>query len=815
MPQKYIRKSTQKVSDAFQAAVTEIANLRKTILTPDSLLMALIEQKDSVFGKTIDELGLDGIAVSRQVVDEIIVKLSDLPDSSETHAVNLKISQDLLTILEVSDEERSRLGDTFISTGAIILAAFSERVPSTKQLLDNQGLKYKDFSNKLVQVRGVKKITEKDSESRQSFLGEYTTDLTQMARRNELDPVIGRANEIQDVMSILARRKKNNPILIGEPGVGKTVVVEGLAQIIISDDAPSSLRDKKILSLEMGSLIAGAKVQGEFEERLKKIIDEIVASSGEVILFIDEIHTVVGAGRSGGGLDASNMLKPMLARGALRCIGATTLKEYKKYIESDKALERRFQPVKLEPPTVKQTVEILKGIASKYEEHHGVVYTPESLTAAAIMSDRYLQDRFLPDKAIDLIDEAGAAKQLRASNRPQKLKQLEVKRKELQDNKSKSFEQNEFEQMANFQVDLIKTESEIVTLKNKLERELPESSKTIEKDDIAKLIERKTGIPATQIVVSESEKLLDLEKRIHNRIVGQTAAVDAVANAIRRNRAGLRRENAPIASFLFLGPTGVGKTELAKALAHEVLDSASKIIRIDMSEYMERHDVSKLIGSPPGYIGYGEGGQLTEAVRQRPYSVVLFDEFEKAHPDVYNLLLQVLDEGYLTDAEGRRISFRNCIVVGTSNLGSDLLVEGSKRVGFGISEKEKGLDVAEQIKAEVKKFLRPELINRFDDIIVFEKLDKTELSAILKIMVSDLCERILHKYNLTLEISEEIYQLILSKVDEQNFGARPLRRSLERMVEDKLAKFLIRPRTSTIKTLKLGIEDGEVVISDS
>ena len=673
------------------------------------------------------------------------------------------------------------------------------------------GLDQETSLGALKATRGSLTIDRKDDESRQSFLEKYTTDITAMARKGILDPVIGRDEEIARVIEILSRRKKNNPVLIGEPGVGKTVIAEGLAQKIASADVPEYLLNKRVLSLEMAALIAGAKMQGEFEERLKTVIDEVVDSSGEIILFIDELHTVVGAGRTGGGLDASNMLKPTLARGTLQCMGATTLKEYKQYIESDKALERRFQPVTVNQPTVEQTVQILRGIRSKYEKHHGIEYTDDALKAAAELSDRYISDRQLPDKAIDLVDEAGASKRMKVIYTPPVIRVLEEQKNELLSRKTKAFADQNFEQMANFQMELSRVEAEVQAVRDRHNSSIKAEDKVVGITEIAAVVNRITGIPVKKMVASEVEKLQNLEALFEKRVIGQPSAIKSVADAIRRNRAGLRRENRPIASFLFLGPTGVGKTELAKAIAEQLMDDENKIIRIDMSEFMEKHAVSKLIGSPPGYVGYGEGGQLTEKVRRNPYSVVLFDEFEKAHPDVYNILLQVLDEGWLTDSEGHRVSFRNCVIIGTSNIGSALLTDRRRPVGITVqAENWTKDDDREAVMGEVRNFLRPEFINRLDELIVFNRLEESDLARILELQINDLSRRVA-KLGCSLEFSAGARKVVLKDIASTGYGARPLRRRLEQAVENKIASHLMSGKDNGMRLIVVE-KDGVISV---
>ncbi len=795
MVQRLLKISTVKVTEALQAALMEYANQRRSVVGPEGILVALMDQKDSIVLKIFGSMDRDAGELRSEIVDRAMAVITEQPQFHQGQIGQIRMTKDVENLFEAGDRERRRIGDAFISTGALFLGSFDRSVPGNSRILEEVGLSYEACLKALDQIRGAHKITDREEESRQSALAEYTNDLTALARKGELDPVIGRDPEIERVIQILSRRKKNNPLLIGEPGVGKTVIAEGLANRIAAADVPEYLLDKRILSLEIATLLAGAKMQGEFEERLKNIRDEVIAASGEIILFIDEIHTVVGAGRASGALDASNMLKPALARGQLQCIGATTNREYKQYIESDKALVRRFEVIRVEEPSVEETIEILKGLRASYEKHHQVQYGDDALVAAAELSQRYLQDRSLPDKAIDLIDEAGAITRLKVIYMPPEIRKLEKQRQDLQEKKSKAFNEQDFELMARYQMELAQLEKEIEAAKKQRLKEKGQHDHIVDREAVASVIAKRTGIPLLRMVESEAERLLQLEDHLGRRVIGQSHAVRSVANAIRRNRSGLRRPNVPIASFLFLGPTGVGKTELAKAIAAEMMDDEGRIIRIDMSEYMHKHDVSKLIGSPPGYVGYGEGGQLTEKVKRQPYSVVLFDEFEKAHSDVFNILLQILDEGWLTDSEGQKVSFANCIIIGTSNLGSEIMSDRKSPIGIGaqVNEWSKDEETKEVFKI-VKNYLRPEFINRLDEIIIFNRLDAQQFAKIADVMINDLADR-LSKLHVNLDFTAEARRLLVEIIDTNHYGARPLKRKLEEKVENPIASLLIRARS--------------------
>ncbi len=813
MVQRLLKISTVKVTEALQAALMEYANQKKSVVGAEGILIALIDQKDSIATRIMKELNHDAAELRSGIVDRALVYISEMPQFHQGQIGQIRMTKDVENLFEAADRERRRIGDTFISTGTLFLASFDRTVPGNSKILEEVGLGYDECAKAYDQMRGNHKITDRDEESRQSALQEYTVDLTALARKGELDPVIGRDDEIERVIQILSRRKKNNPLLVGEPGVGKTVIAEGLANRIAAADAPEYLLNKRIISLEIATLLAGAKMQGEFEERLKNIRDEVIASQGNIILFIDEIHTVVGAGRASGALDASNMLKPALARGQLQCIGATTNREYKQYIESDKALARRFEAVRIEEPTVEDSIRILEGIRGQYEKHHAIQYTHDALVAAAELSARYIPDRSLPDKAIDLMDEAGAIAHLKAIYSPPELRREEKRRQDLIEKKSKSFNEQDFELMARYQMELAQLEEELKGARQAYLESQGSVDFRVDREAIAAVVSKKTGIPLRKMIATEADKLLQLEEHLAKRVIGQDHAIKSIANAIRRNRAGLRRPNVPIASFLFLGPTGVGKTELAKAIAAEVLDDANRIIRIDMSEYMQKHEVSKLIGSPPGYVGYGEGGQLTEKVKRQPYSVVLFDEFEKAHPDVFNILLQILDEGWVTDAEGQRVSFANCIIIGTSNIGSDVMAERRTPIGIGVEVNDWSQDdAAKEVLKIVKGYLRPEFINRLDEIIIFNRLDKTQFRKITDILVADLKSR-LKKLKVGLDFPDGARQVLVDTIDTAHFGARPLKRKLEELVENPISSLLIKDQREGEKTAHVQAQGADLTVS--
>ena len=654
-------------------------------------------------------------------------------------------------------------------------------------LLTEMGVTYDKVRSEIDTMREGRTISEKDTEGKSDILEQFTTDLTELARKGALDPVIGREKEINRIIQILSRRRKNNPVVIGEPGVGKTVIVERLAQRIVNAEVPDTLMGKKVKVLEMSELIAGAKMRGEFEERMKAVKDEIIAAQGNIILFIDELHTIVSAGAGAGGVDASNMLKSALSKGQLQCIGSTTLDEYKKHIEEDKALSRRFQPVLVQEPSIEGTIKILDGLKSRYEKHHAIQFKDEALDTAAKLSEKHISDRALPDKAVDLLDEAGAQKHLALINVPTHIRELENEKNRLAAKQKEEFEQQNFQAVA-------AVRQEIITIDNKLEKEredwkktLAEMDKNVTAEDVANIVAEWTGIPVNKIQETEQDKLTHMESNLHKRVIGQDNAIIAVSNAIRRNRAGLKEKDKPIGTFLLLGPTGVGKTKLAKALAEFLLDDENRLIRLGMSEYMEKHSVSKIIGSPPGYVGYDEGGQLTEKVRRHPYSVILLDELEKAHPDVFNILLQLLDDGRLTDAHGRITSFKNAIIIGTSNIGSKSISEPNKGIGFAKTEITKQFEVIKSLVInEAKKLFKPEFLNRLDDLIVFHTLTKENIRAIADLMIQNLNKRLNDK-NLSISVNSKAIDKLAEDGYSEIYGARPLKRLIENEIENPIS----------------------------
>ncbi|MBU0500963.1 MAG: ATP-dependent Clp protease ATP-binding subunit [Gammaproteobacteria bacterium] len=806
MFQNYVEQSTKKVLRTLELAVSELARRHQNVLTPDFILLALLDQPDAEARRVLDRLGKDPKRLIASLTSQIPFQHQH---GGSGGANQIVASQEVNDLFQVALDEARALGDQFISTGALFLALFDPRCGPVSRVLGEAGLERNQALKALKELRGGRVIDSDAAESEGDVLARYTKDLTEMARNGQLDPVIGREAEIAQIIQTLSRRKKNNPVLIGEAGVGKTVIVEGLAQRIAGSDVPDTLLNKRLLSLDMAEIVAGAKMRGEFEERLKSVRDAVIQARGKVILFIDELHTVVGAGAGAGGMDAPSMLKTALAQGTLQVIGATTLDEYHRHIETDKALERRFHTILVRETSIAETLEILRGIAPKYEAHHRVRYSPESLVAAAELSERYINDRNLPDKAVDLIDEAGSRKHIRLVSIPHDVKELEQRHQELLHEKTEAFNRQDFERAARLQMEILKQEERLGAARTAWEAKRGEVDETVDKEEIAEVVASWTDIPVARMVESEANKLSRMEENLHHRIVGQEDAVRAVADAIRRNRAGITSPRRPIGSFLFLGPTGVGKTELAKALAQFLLDDETRIVRLDMSEYMERHEVSKMIGAPPGYIGYGEGGQLTEKVRRNPYSVVLLDEVEKAHPDVFNMLLQILEDGHLTDAQGRTVSFRNTILIGTSNLGTESLSPENRPIGFVHSATPSYREARTLVMHEVKKFFKPEFLNRLDDIIVFHYLEREHVEAIARMYIDELARR-MGQRQITLIIDEAVIQKLAKDGFEPAYGARPLRREVERQVENPLAMMMVRGESKDGDRVRLWVEGGEI-----
>ena len=771
----------------------------------EHILLALLRQERGLVGDILRELGID-VETARRQVEAALEKSPKVAYEAEQIYATPRVAQ----LLTKAGEEASRLKDEFIGTEHLLVAMAGEEKGEAAGILHHLGIDQEKVYRALQRLRGGHRVTDARAESKYRSLEKYGRDLTELARVGRLDPVIGREEEIKRIMQILTRRTKNNPVIVGDAGVGKTALAEGLAQKIAADDVPDSLKGRKVVALDMGSLVAGSKFRGEFEERLKAVIDEVRQAQGEVILFIDEIHTVVGAGAAEGAIDASNMLKPALAHGELQCVGATTLDEYRKFIEKDKALERRLQPVFVGEPSVESTVEMLKGLRPRYEAHHKIKISDDALEAAAKLSQRYISDRFLPDKAIDLIDEAASKLRIDTESAPPEVKSLEQRLKQLANEEEAVSQRQDYEQAAGLKAERMRLEDEYNRAKgNWLKQE--RIDEVVDEEDIARLISNWTGIPVSQMLEGEAEKLLHMEERLHERVVDQEEAVGAISEAIRRSRAGLKDPRRPIGSFMFLGPTGVGKTELAKTLAWFMFDDENAMVRLDMSEYQEKHTVSRLIGAPPGYVGYEEGGQLTEAVRRRPYRVILLDEVEKAHPEVFNTLLQILDDGRLTDGHGRTVDFKNSVVIMTSNTGVELIKrEGS--IGFGTQKdeaktrKQSYEAMKDKVMTAVKKTFRPEFINRIDEIIVFHELTEEQLRSIVNLMLEDLQKR-LSERKLGVELTEAAKSWLAKEGYDPIYGARPLRRVIERYVENPLSTKLLRGELNEGDTVVVDLSD--------
>jgi ATP-dependent Clp protease ATP-binding subunit ClpB len=852
---------TVKAAEALQAAAASAQRRGNPQLEDLHLLEALLDQQETAVVPVLRKVGVDVGRLS----EELVRALGRLPRQSGASAPSL--SREAARILDQAEEEARALKDEYTATEHLLLALAGEKASSTRDLLSAQGATRESLVEALAAVRGPHRVQDREAEQKYRALERFSRDLTELARQGKLDPVIGRDEEIRRVIQVLSRRTKNNPVLIGEPGVGKTAIVEGLAQRIVSGDVPESLKDKRLLALDIAAMIAGSKYRGEFEERFKAVLKELTGAEGRFIVFIDELHTIVGAGAAEGAVDAGNMLKPALARGELRVVGATTLDEYREHVEKDAALERRFQPVYVGEPSVEDTIAILRGLKERYEVHHGVRITDNAIVAAARLSDRYVGGRFLPDKAIDLIDEAASRLRIEIDSMPQeidevlrRITQLEIERaalageadreaeercarieEELADlheraNAMKARWQAEKEQILRIRdlkerADALRVEAERATRTGdlnraaelqygevpRLERELAAAEarlaelqaegkflkEEVDAEDVAEVVSRWTGIPVARMLESERQRLVRLADLLCERVIGQRAAVEAVANAVRRSRAGVQDPNRPIGSFIFLGPTGVGKTETARALAEFLFDDEDALVRLDMSEYMEKHAVARLIGAPPGYIGYEEGGQLTERIRRRPYSVVLFDEIEKAHPDVFNILLQILDDGRLTDSQGRTVDFRNTVVIMTSNLGSQLILERSPHTEW--------VEVEVQVLAELRRFFRPEFLNRVDEVVVFRPLGRAELERIVDLQLRRV-QRLVESRRITLRVTPAAREAIVEEGYDPAFGARPLKRAIQRLVQDPLALQILDGRLGEGDTVVVDRgEDGRLV----
>jgi ATP-dependent Clp protease ATP-binding subunit ClpC len=781
---------TEQAQEAMAASQQLVHQLQHSQWDVEHILLALLQQEKGLVGEILKELGVNSDIVKGQVTTALEKTPKVAYEAGQIYA-----TPRVAKLLESADGEANRLKDEFIGTEHLLIAISGEQKGEAAKILHSAGVDQEKVYSSLQKIRGGHRVTDARAESKYRSLSKYSRDLTELAHEGKLDPVIGREGEIKRVMQILTRRTKNNPVVVGDAGVGKTAIAEGVAQKIANDDVPKSLRNRRVHALDMGAMLAGSKFRGEFEERLKAVMDEVREAKGEVILFIDEIHTVVGAGAAEGSIDASNMLKPALAHGELQCIGATTLDEYRKFIEKDKALERRLQPVLINEPDIKDTVEILRGLRPRYEAHHKIKISDEALEAAAGLSQRYIADRHLPDKAIDLIDEAASKLRLDTESAPPEVKSLEKRLAQLSNEEEAAAQHQDYEHATELRSQSLNLEEEYNQAKSQwLKQEKIEE--VVTEEHIAQLVASWTGIPVSQMLEGEAEKLLQMEERLHTRLVNQEEATRAISEAIRRSRAGLKDPRRPIGSFMFLGPTGVGKTELARTLAWFLFGDENAMVRLDMSEYQEKHTVSRLIGAPPGYVGYDEGGQLTELVRRRPYRVILLDEIEKAHPEVFNSLLQLIDDGRLTDGHGRTVDFKNTVVIMTSNAGAELIKrEGS--IGFATKRneaqtKKSSYDkMKDKVMTEVRKTFRPEFLNRIDEIIVFHELSQEQLRSIVDLMVADLHER-LKEHKLTIQISDKAKSWLADIGYDPTYGARPLRRAIEQHVENPLSSKLLR-----------------------
>ncbi|MFZ7633513.1 ATP-dependent protease ATP-binding subunit ClpC [Bacillus velezensis] len=797
---------TERAQKVLALAQEEALRLGHNNIGTEHILLGLVREGEGIAAKALQALGLGS--------DKIQKEVESLIGRGQEMSQTIHYTPRAKKVIELSMDEARKLGHSYVGTEHILLGLIREGEGVAARVLNNLGVSLNKARQQVLELLGSNETGSSasgtNSNANTPTLDSLARDLTAIAKEDSLDPVIGRSKEIQRVIEVLSRRTKNNPVLIGEPGVGKTAIAEGLAQQIINNEVPEILRDKRVMTLDMGTVVAGTKYRGEFEDRLKKVMDEI-RQAGNIILFIDELHTLIGAGGAEGAIDASNILKPSLARGELQCIGATTLDEYRKYIEKDAALERRFQPIQVDQPSADESIQILKGLRDRYEAHHRVSITDEAIEAAVKLSDRYISDRFLPDKAIDLIDEAGSKVRLRSFTTPPNLKELEQKLDEVRKEKDAAVQSQEFEKAASLRDTEQRLREQVEDTKKTWKEKQGQENSEVSVEDIAMVVSSWTGVPVSKIAQTETDKLLNMENILHSRVIGQDEAVVAVAKAVRRARAGLKDPKRPIGSFIFLGPTGVGKTELARALAESIFGDEEAMIRVDMSEYMEKHSTSRLVGSPPGYVGYDEGGQLTEKVRRKPYSVVLLDEIEKAHPDVFNILLQVLEDGRLTDSKGRTVDFRNTILIMTSNVGASEL-KRNKYVGFNVQdESQNHKDMKDKVMGELKRAFRPEFINRIDEIIVFHSLEKKHLTDIVSLMSDQLTKR-LKEQDLSIELTDAAKAKVAEEGVDLEYGARPLRRAIQKHVEDRLSEELLRGNIDKGQHIVLDVEDGEFVV---
>ncbi|HWO96741.1 MAG TPA: ATP-dependent protease ATP-binding subunit ClpC [Bacillus sp. (in: firmicutes)] len=798
---------TERAQKVLALAQEEALRLGHNNIGTEHILLGIVREGEGIAAKALLALGLGAEKIQKEV-ESLIGRGQEITQT-------IHYTPRAKKVIELSMDEARKLGHSYVGTEHILLGLIREGEGVAARVLNNVGVSLNKARQQVLQLLGSNEATSSHqggnaANANTPTLDSLARDLTVIAREGRLDPVIGRSKEIQRVIEVLSRRTKNNPVLIGEPGVGKTAIAEGLAQQIVNNEVPEILRDKRVMTLDMGTVVAGTKYRGEFEDRLKKVMDEI-RQAGNIILFIDELHTLIGAGGAEGAIDASNILKPSLARGELQCIGATTLDEYRKYIEKDAALERRFQPIQVDEPTIEESIQILQGLRDRYEAHHRVSITDEAIEQAVKLSDRYISDRFLPDKAIDLIDEAGSKVRLRSFTTPPNLKELEQKLESVRKEKDAAVQGQEFEKAASLRDTEQRLREELEETKKVWKEKQGQENSEVTVEDIAMVVSSWTGIPVSKLAQEETDRLLNMEEILHSRVIGQEEAVKAIAKAVRRARAGLKDPKRPIGSFVFLGPTGVGKTELARALAESMFGDEDAMIRIDMSEYMEKHSTSRLVGSPPGYVGYEEGGQLTEKVRRKPYSVVLLDEIEKAHPDVFNILLQVLEDGRLTDSKGRTVDFRNTILIMTSNVGADTL-KRNKYVGFNVQDENQDYkDMKGKVMGELKRAFRPEFLNRIDEIIVFHSLEKKHLQHIVTLMSKQLTTR-LKEQEIELQLTDRAIEKIAEEGFDPEYGARPLRRAIQKHIEDRLSEELLKGEIQKGQKVELDVVDGEFIV---